>query len=195
MTLLPDRSELARFSRACFRNADPDTFVSMRAFRDDEDGVALFEDWQTVRVTGDNDDIVAAAEDLAKLAALADEPVCFAPPICTFANHDKADEASLANGLVVSAELDCNPAAGWQRLETALGPATLVMESGGLWLDAETGELIPKLHLHWRLAVPTRTKIDHDFLKDEQTRHDACGRRSLSGASRSSAALGWQCAS
>jgi hypothetical protein len=73
---------------------------------------------------------------------------------------------SVACGLVITAELDSNPAAGRKRLEAVLGPATVAMESGGLWLDPELCELIPKLHLHWRLAQPTRTPIEHDFLKE-----------------------------
>jgi hypothetical protein len=164
--LMPDRSDLARFVDAMFRRADPDTFVSMRAFYDHKDGFALYQDWQTVRVTGNHNDVVDAAEDLAKLAALDDEAIVFAPPIATFSTRAKADEASLANGLVISIELDVNPAQGHQNLAAVLGPATIVMESGGLWLDPTTDELVPKLHAHWRLAVPSRTKIEHDFLKE-----------------------------
>jgi hypothetical protein len=164
--LLPDRSELARFVAALFCRADHDSFVSMRAFYDHKDGFALYPDWQTVRVTGNDDDIVDAAEDLAGLAALNGEAIVFAPPIATFNNRDKADEASVANGLVISVELDSNPAAGRQRLEGVLGTATIVMESGRLWPDPRTDELVPKLHLHWRLPAPTRTKIEHDFLKE-----------------------------
>ena len=166
MTAAPDRSELARFVAAVFCRADADSFVSMRAFYDQKDGFALYDDWLAVRVTGNDDDIIDAAENLAALAALDSEPIVFAPPIATFANREKADEASLANGLVISAELDVNPMAGRQRLEAVLGLPTLVMESGGLWVDAGTGEVIPKLHLHWRLAAPTRSKPEHDFLKE-----------------------------
>jgi hypothetical protein len=166
MTLLPDRSEIGRFVSALFCRADLDTFVSMRAFYDDKDGLALYDSWRTVRITGNDDDIVDAAEDLARLAAEDDEAVVFAPPIAAFTNRSKADEASLANGLVISAELDSNPAAGRDRLVEVLGDATVTMESGGLWPDPETGELLPKLHIHWRLVAPTRTRIEHDFLKE-----------------------------
>jgi hypothetical protein len=165
-TLPPDRTELFRFVTALFCRADPDSFVSLRAFYDHKEGFALYEDWQTVRVTGNDEDIVDAAEDLARLAAEDDEPIVFAPPICTFSNRDKADEESVANGLTMSVELDANPAEGKRRLEAALGPMTLVMESGGLWIVAATGQVIPKLHLHLRLAVPTRSGIEHDFLKE-----------------------------
>jgi hypothetical protein len=164
--LSADRVQLQRFIDATFPYADRDSFVSLRCFRDDVDGIALRDEWRCVRVTGNADDLVDAAEDLATLAALDDAPIVFAPPVCSFKTADKADAANLANGLVITAELDSNPAAGRARLEAVLGPATVVVESGGLWLDPETGELLPKLHLHWRLEKPTRTPIEHDFLKE-----------------------------
>ena len=164
--LSADRGQLQRFIDATFAYADRDSFVSLRCFRDDVDGIALRDEWRCVRVTGNADDLVDAAEDLATLAALDAAPIVFAPPVCSFKTADKADAANLANGLVITAELDSNPAAGRARLEAVLGPATVVVESGGLWLDPETGELLPKLHLHWRLEKPTRTPIEHDFLKE-----------------------------
>ena len=36
---------------------------------------------------------------------------------------------------------------------------------GGEWTDPETGEVFPKLHLHWRLSEPTREAADHAILK------------------------------
>jgi hypothetical protein len=164
--LCADRGELQRFIDATFAYADRDSFVSLRCFRDDVDGIALRDNWRCVRVTGNSDDLVDAAEDLATLAAVDDAPVVFAPPVCSFKTAEKADAANVCNGLVITTELDSNPAAGRARLEAVLGPATVVVESGGLWLDPETGEELPKLHLHWRLEKPTRTPIEHDFLKE-----------------------------
>ena len=164
--LCADRGELQRFVDATFAYAEPGSFVSLRCFRDDIDGIALHDEWRNVRVTGNADDLVDAAEDLATLAALDAVPVVFAPPVCSFRTADKADAANLANGLVITAELDSNPAAGRRHLEAVLGPATVVVASGGLWLDPETGEELPKFHLHWRLEKPTRTAIEHDFLKE-----------------------------
>ena len=46
-----------------------------------------------------------------------------------------------------------------------LGLATIVVESGGLWVDTATGELQPKLHLYFRLKEPTRSGPDHARLK------------------------------
>ena len=133
--LCADRGELQRFIDATFAYADRDSFVSLRCFRDDVDGIALRDKWRCVRVTGNGDDLVDAAEDLATLAAVDDAPVVFAPPVCSFKTADKADAANVCNGLVITAELDSNPAAGRARLEAVLGPATVVVESGGLWLD------------------------------------------------------------
>ena len=166
VALAADRGELQRFVDATFAYADRDSFVSLRCFRDDIDGVALRDDWRSVRVTGNADDLVDAAEDLATLAAIDAAPTVFAPPVCTFKSADKADAANIANGLVITAELDSNPGAGRARLEAVLGPATVAVKSGGLWLDPETGQELPKLHLHWRLEKPTRTAIEHDFLKE-----------------------------
>src|SRR5215468_11911523 len=39
-----------------------------------------------------------------------------------------------------------------ERLEAILGPATIVVRSGGQWLDPQSGERANKLHLHFRLA-------------------------------------------
>ncbi len=92
-------------------------------------------------------------------------PVVFAPPVATFGNRDKADEASLANGLALSVECDATPGAARARLEGLLGPATVVVASGGEWIDPASGEVEPKLHLHWRLTEPTREHADHALLK------------------------------
>ena len=35
--------------------------------------------------------------------------------------------------------------------------ATVVVESGGEWMNPETGEVEPKVHLHWRLKKPAST--------------------------------------
>jgi hypothetical protein len=46
-----------------------------------------------------------------------------------------------------------------------LGPATLVVRSGGSWIDDQSGEVQDKLHLHWRLTEPTRDSATHAALK------------------------------
>ena len=56
---------------------------------------------------------------------------------------------------MISVELDANPQEALAAVENVLGPATLVMISGSVWTNPETGELEDKLHAHWRLRQPT----------------------------------------
>ena len=89
----------------------------------------------------------------------------FAPPICTFATKGSAAEANLAEGLVLSVECDAKPEEARRLLEGLLGRVTIVVASGGKWTDPAIGEEHEKLHLHWRLAEPTREASDHQRLK------------------------------
>ena len=41
----------------------------------------------------------------------------------------------------------------------------MVVASGGEWVNPETAEVERKLHMHWRLAEPTRTAEEHAKLK------------------------------
>lgn len=160
-SLSADRAELARFVSALFRYADAGTYVSLRAFhqfrRDVPPELIL-----PVKINGDLAKLVDAAADAASRSAAVDHPTVFAPPICTFANPDRARGVDLANGLALSVELDeGDTLAARRKLEALLGPATLVVASGGDWTDLETGEVHTKLHLHWRISEPTRDQEDH----------------------------------
>ena len=161
-----DWSEIDRFVGALFRHAEPHTFVSLRAFRDDSDGVALYDHWTTLKIADGLGAIASAAWRFATDCANAGNSVVFCPPVCTFDTADKADAASLANGLAISVELDANPAAAREKIEAILGPPTVIVASGGLWTAPDTGAAHDKLHLHWRLAVPTKAKIEHPFLRE-----------------------------
>jgi putative DNA primase/helicase len=166
MILTPDRGEIQLFVECLFRHAEQNTLISMRAFRDDADGTWRARDWPIVAVNGSLDHIIEAAETFASECATATVAVVFAPPVATFRQGNKATEAALANGLAISLELDICPAAARRSLEAVLGPATVVVASGGTWVDPTTGEVQHKLHCHWRLEEPTRTAIEHDFLKE-----------------------------
>ena len=157
-----DAEAIGAFVDALFRYADIGTYVSLRAFRDDASHVFGISAHQ---VTDDLPRLAVAAEQEAMRAANAPFPVVFAPPVATFGNRDKADEASLANGLALSVECDVTPGAARARLEDLLGPATVVVASGGEWIDPASGKVEPKLHLHWRLTEPTREQADHALLK------------------------------
>jgi hypothetical protein len=158
-----DGSLLAEFIDALFRYADEGTFVSLRAFYDDRDGVFGI---RPACLSGGLEPLLAAAGRFAMDCASAPARVVFAPPVATFDNEKRADEASLANGLALSVECDRAPGPARLRLESLLGTATVVVESGGEWLDEATGEPQRKLHLHWRLAEPTRDPDAHAQLKE-----------------------------
>ena len=59
---------------------------------------------------------------------------------------------------MLSVECDALPQQGRDKLESILGPATIVIRSGGRWRDRQSGEEIDKLHLHWRLAETAADK-------------------------------------
>lgn len=164
-SVMADQEQIGAFADALFRYAEPGSFVSLRAFFDD--GSERF-DITPHRLTGDPDELTRAAVPIVNRAACETRPVVFCPPIATFQSW-QADEASLVNGLALSVECDKLPAAARCKLEALLGPATVVVASGGEWTDPATGEVQDKLHLHWRLNEPTRAKADHDLLKEART--------------------------
>jgi hypothetical protein len=160
-----DREEVATFVLVLFRYADGNTFASLRAFhqyRADVPPKLIL----PVAIGGDLQRLINTAFEAANRCARADHPVVFAPPVCTFTNPRHARAQDLANGLVLSVELDQGDTKIAQvRLEYLLGPATVVMVSGGEWVDQATGEVHPRLHLHWRLSEPTRTEDEHARLR------------------------------
>lgn len=163
ITALPvDGAQLAAFIDAIFRYADRDTFLSLRAFYDDVSAVFAI---QGQRLGENSSAVLPAIETLAARCTRAVRPVVFCPPLATFTGPDDATEAALANGLALSVECDRAPGRARAKLESVIGPATVVVASGGEWIDPETGEVQEKLHLHWRLNEPTRTLDDHRRLK------------------------------
>lgn len=161
--LTADREELARFIDIGFRYADEGGFVLMRSFEHETDRPILF---RTVKLNGSGLGVLAAAAAAqATATALHQRPAVFAPPLCTFNNDKQAREQDVANGLLLSAELDAHPERGLAQARRLLGEPTMVISSGGEWPDPATGELQQKLHIHYRLAEPTRTAAEHAALK------------------------------
>jgi hypothetical protein len=149
--LEPDRDQIEIFVEALLRYATPGNYLSLRSFFED-----LNKPLQIVpaQVNGSLVDIVNLTERMARQAANNARPVVFCPPIATFHDARSAEEEDVAEGLVLSVECDAHPRRAREQLESLLGPATLVVRSGGIWTDPESGELVDKLHLHWRLAKP-----------------------------------------
>lgn len=158
-----DAEAIGAFVNALFRYADQGTYVSLRAFSDGANQVFRI----MAHEVGDSLEGLAetAAIEATMAANHAAYPVVFAPPIATFTNKSSAREGDLANGLALSVECDATPGAARTTLEGLLGPATVVVASGGEWGDPTSGEVEPKLHLHWRLTAPTRAQPDYALLK------------------------------
>jgi hypothetical protein len=162
--LEPDRDLIEIFINALFRYTEPRSYVSLRSFRDDRDGAPPFR-IHAIQLTGGLPFLVDAAVDDARRAAQAPHPVVFCPPIATFGNSRQAGEKDLAQGIALSVELDEHAQGSRAKLETMLGPATVVVASGGRWVDPATGESGDKLHAHWRLAKPAQGEAAFKQLK------------------------------
>ena len=161
----PDQTDIAAFVSALFQHADEGTYVSLRTFEQTGRGPARF--IRGVQINGEGlKPVISEAVAGARFAANATTALVFAPPIATFRCAQKANEANLANGVVIGVELDeGDTTKARKRLEGLLGPATIVVASGGEWIDPDTGEIFAKTHLYWRLSEPTRDPADHATLK------------------------------
>lgn len=160
--LEPDRSQIADFVKAVFRHAGSSGFISIRSFNPDN---TVFKKGAVDLAEG-LDTVVEVAFHSARAAAQHAHPVVFCPPLAVFSNRYRARAEDLLRGLVLSAECDQYPLEARRRLEELLGPCAIVVASGGEWTNPVTGEVEPKLHLHWRLSHPTVTIEDHARLYD-----------------------------
>ena len=85
----------------------------------------------------------------------------FCPATCALPRPGTAKTRDIAEGLALVVELDDgDTAAVLARLEALIGPPTLVVFSGGEWIDPETGEVHPKRHAYWRLCEPASDEPD-----------------------------------
>lgn len=173
-----DAEQIRIFANAMFRYASDGQFIALRTF-DEVKGQRPIE-LHAVRI---NDGGIAAvadeAERMAGFAALHTKRAVFCPPIAGFSRDDKADEASLSEGYAISVECDARPAEARETLERLLGRATVIVASGGWWTDSATGEINPKLHLHWRTEAPRNWRWTRPVEGSAQTRDDTGRRRSV----------------
>jgi Primase C terminal 2 (PriCT-2) len=162
--LTADREEISRFCDALFRYAESG-FVQFRTFRDKPETGTWGTPWESGNVA-DLPALIDKATRIATKAARGKERVVFAPPVVVLKSPKSATEADIAEGVALSQDCDSHPVQSRQRLTQLLGEPTCVVFSGGQWTDPETGEIQPKIHLHWRLQEPTRTPEDHAVLKE-----------------------------
>ena len=167
-----DRAQLEAFIRTLFKHATAGNWISLRVFYEGRADLAPFR-ITPVKLNGNLGTLVDRAYHNAQLAASAPTKVVFCPPIATFTGKKDAREQNLAEGPVLSIECDSHPRAALARLKALLGPPTVVVESGGVWTNLETGETEPKLHIYYCLSRPARTKDEQGKLK--QARRLATG--------------------
>ena len=153
-----DQGQLAAFAQALFRYASEGVNVALRAFADGggQGSRPPLIAYVSVDASGAGA-IIPRVEQMAREAASSIHPMVFCPPIAGFKNDTepwRATEADLAEAYALSVECDARPLAARAMLEALLGPATVVVASGGEWTNPQTGEVEDKLHLHWRLNEP-----------------------------------------
>jgi hypothetical protein len=126
--LEPDRAQIKTFVEAIFRHAGSDGFISIRSFLDQTPfhigAVGLAEGLQAV---------VDVAVNVARSAAQHRGPTTFCPPLTVLNNRYHARAEDLLRGLILAAECDKYPLEARRQLEARLGPATMVVASGGEW--------------------------------------------------------------
>jgi putative DNA primase/helicase len=161
--LLPNEQDLARFVAAVFKRADPKGIVSLRAFLDlKKDAPPRFVEPISI---GDPQFLPVVIER-ARQAANWIEPVVFCPPVVTLRDGKNAKADNVLEGVALTVECDQGPSAAQAHLRETLGDPTVTVASGGEWTNPNTGEVEPKIHLHWRLNVPTRTPQEHANLRE-----------------------------
>ncbi|UGX96766.1 PriCT-2 domain-containing protein [Bradyrhizobium barranii subsp. barranii] len=164
--LEPDREVLEQFINIVFKNANRDGVVSLRAFPEKSEGgkkeKAIFVD----AIRRSDPQFIDVVFERARQAARWEQSAVFSPPVACFKNHQNAKTDNLSEGVALSVECDQAPRAARAKLEALLGMATAIVASGGEWIKRETGEVEPKLHLHWRLKKPTSIEAEHKLLRE-----------------------------
>ena len=161
---LADPITLSQFINTIFLHAT-NGYVQFRMFIDGQDKKPWGYPWKAVAVS-DRKLLLHWATTLASQAALSDDKVNFCPPVCTLIGPTKARIEDTCEGVAIVVECDYQPVLSQQALVFVLGTPTLVIKSGGVWIDPETQEQQDKVHLYWRLAQPTRETADHGKLRE-----------------------------
>lgn len=133
--LVPDRQALACFADIMFRYARPDGYISLRAFPGKSNGGKKEKPIFIESIQIGDSDFLDIATERARQAATWPAPAVFAPPVATFKNGRDAKGDNLDEGVGISTECDQTPQTARATLEALLGAATVVVESGGQWVD------------------------------------------------------------
>ncbi len=168
---IPYKPDIKTFVNAMFRYADTESFISLRAFPQHDRGKPP-SFIVPVPLSEGMDNLIDLAANGALRAATETPVAVFSPPVCTFKSAHPASMENLADGVAISVDIDNGDiGAARARIEGILGTPTVVTWSGGHLLDMDTCIIQQKVHLHWRLERPARTRAEHDMLR--RTRHAA----------------------
>jgi|GEM_PF-4603102 len=146
----PNQDLLANHFDSLFRYASADAFISHRVYSEGEQSRCLSR--KSTLIGCEN--LVQDAMDAATLAANHSSSAVYCPPLAGFSNPDDASERSLSEAYTFTVDFDDHPMEGLEYLSKCLGQPTLVVATGGVWLNPGTGVLEPKVHAHWRLTEP-----------------------------------------
>lgn len=148
--LKPDQCDLAAHFNDLFRYASDGVFIAHRIYAEGQKSRCISR--KATRI-GDGpliDDAVSSAT----IAATHQERALYCPPLAGFSNANDATMAALVEAYTFTVDCDQYPLEALKRLVERLGPATLVLATGGEWENPDTGEVEQKVHAHWRLTEP-----------------------------------------
>src|SRR5215218_8999025 len=136
MSRLPvDHSQIEQFVKAIFPYASAGQTISIRTFPEVKAGAPTI---CPVKINGTGlAPVIEEAIRQAQWAADHPKPRVFCPPLAGF-NGGRAREQDLTEAYALSVECDQAPTEARQRLEALLGPATVVVASGGVCIDPST---------------------------------------------------------
>lgn len=166
--LVADRDEIKNFLNSIFKRCQRyvgKAHVVLQGLQHQPNRSILF-DWRSF-----DSELVDAASHAATTVAnrSPDQAAVFCVPPMLFGEKTTpkgrrfAGAANVICNPVINVELDDKPAASLRSLETHLGPATLVVASGGTSWGQDGPE--DRLHAYWRLAEPAVGNEDLARLK------------------------------
>lgn len=162
------REQIAQFVEAVFAEAPVNSWVTLRSFYDDKPAgneKPFQSRYVRLEEEGGLEYLIAEACRMAQTAAECARPVNLCPSLATYAKRGTARAEDLAAGLCLTVECDERAEKAKRTLSAILGAPSLTVASGGEWADPETGEVEPKLHLHWVLQEAAQTPADQKALR------------------------------
>jgi RecA-family ATPase len=167
--LLPDVDKLGRFADAVFRHADPKGYVSARVFHDKGSATKDDKPITVMPISLGDPQFDSVMLECARQAAQFPTAAVFCPPVVTFKDGKSARAENVLEGVTLTVDCDQSPRAARATLSRILGHPTIVVASGGEWINPDTGKTELKTHLHWRLKVPAKTAAEHERLREARS--------------------------